>query len=49
MEISITPGVRRDSIQTNGAAFQINSAKRFVPVVNLFNNNNIKDLENIKI
>ena len=36
------------SIQTNGATFQINNAKFYVPVVRLSINDNIKFLENIK-
>ena len=34
--------------QTNGATFQINNAKLYVPVVTLSINDNIKFLENIK-
>ena len=57
-EISITPTVANTSdanppvqevaaIQTPGAAFQINNAKLYVPVVTLSINDNIKLLENI--
>ena len=51
-EISITPEVRGDNpvdaILTTTATFQINNAKRYVPVVTLSINGNINFLENIK-
>ena len=37
-----------EATQTTGAAFQMNNAKLYVPVVNLSINDNIKFLENIK-
>ena len=37
-----------ETTQTTGAAFQMNNAKLYVPVVNLSINDNIKFLENIK-
>ena len=58
-EILITPTVAGNqnqnpsaqamaAIKTAGAKFRINSAKRYVPVVTLSLNDNIKFLENIK-
>ena len=58
-EISITPRIPANpntnppvqkvaAIQTIRAAFQINNAKLYVPVVTLSINDNIKFLENIK-
>ena len=37
-----------DAIQTTGATFQINNAKRYVPVVTSSINDNIKFLEKVK-
>ena len=51
-EISRTPEVEganpADATLTNGATFQVNNAKPYVPVVTLSINDNIKFLENIK-
>ena len=58
-DISITPALAGNpranppapavaARQTTGAAFQINNAKIYVPVVTLSINDNIKLLENIK-
>ena len=58
-EISITPGIvgdpnanppveARAATQITGATFQVNNAKRYVPVVALSINGNIEFIENIK-
>ena len=51
-DISRTPEVHEDNPMdttlTNGATFQINNAKLYVPVITLFINGDIKFLENIK-
>ena len=51
-DISRTPEVQEDNPMdttlTNGATFQINNAKLYVPVITLSINGDIKFLENIK-
>ena len=42
------PFPTRAEIQTTGAIFQINNAKRYAPVVTLSVNNNTSFLENMK-
>ena len=42
------PVQAREARESTGAIFQINNAKRYVPVVTLSINDNIKVVENIK-